>query len=164
MEDTLEHKFIQEINLNMGIAHKVCHLYFEDIVERQDVIQEMLYQLWRSYKGFKGNAKFSTWMYRVCFNTAITCLQKSKKSKNETASLNYYSLIQEAGDEDEERRQLLHELIRNLSVLNKSIILLYLEGIKNDEIADIVGLSANNVSVRLVRIKGELRKLKTKVV
>lgn len=76
MRHLTEDKFIDDINRNIGIIHKICNVYFSDADDRKDAYQEILYQLWRSYPGFKGDAKFSTWMYKVALNTAITWSKK----------------------------------------------------------------------------------------
>lgn len=159
MDDQLEDRFIAQINENMGIAHKVCNIYFQDIQERKDVVQEMFYQLWRSYPRFKGDAKFSTWMYTVCLNTALTYFKKAQRRNNVTVYYNHYQLINESEEDDEEKLVLLHKIIETLSPLNKSITLLYLENLRYDEISAITGLSKTNISVRLVRIKNELKKI-----
>jgi RNA polymerase sigma-70 factor (ECF subfamily) len=148
-----DHKFIQDINQNLGIAHKVCHVYFSGSDEREDVLQEMMYQLWRSYPSFQGQSKFSTWMYRVCLNTALTYLRKAKKHKHATISLEHHQIPDIATGELDEQIKLLFEAIGILSPVNKAIVLLYLEDISYEEIAHITGLSKSNVSVRLVRIK-----------
>src|SRR5689334_21029865 len=79
-------EFLTRINENLGIAHKVARAYFDDGDDRNDIIQEMMYQLWRSYRNFKGNSKFSTWMYSVCLNTALTFRKKSDRQKREALS------------------------------------------------------------------------------
>src|SRR5690606_31553146 len=89
-----EEAFIQQINQNLGIAHSVCGIYFTDEDEKSDLIQEMLYQLWKSYPGFDGRSKFSTWMYRVCLNTALTHLRKERKTKNEPLSQNHNEIAE----------------------------------------------------------------------
>lgn len=164
MADHLDSTFIGHINQNLGIAHKVGRIYFEDDDEREDVLQEMMYQLWRSYPGFDGRSKFSTWMYRVCLNTAITYLRKNKKGKNETLSLEHYQIADTVSEDMEEAITLLLHAIGNLSGLNKAIVLLYLDNISYGEIASVTGLSRSNVGVRLIRIKKELEKqLRTKI-
>jgi RNA polymerase sigma-70 factor (ECF subfamily) len=164
MEDRLEDIFIEQINQNIGIAHKVCNIYFNDLEERADVLQEMLYQLWKGYSNFREQSKFSTWMYTVCFNTAITYFKKNKRSRDTAANYNQYSLVSELDDDYEEKLLLLHKLIEDLSALNKSIILLYMEGVKYEEISAITGLSKTNVSVRLVRIKNQLKIFKQQTI
>ena len=81
MEGTLETKFLEHINENIGIAHKVCNIHFQDAEERADVLQEMLYQLWKSYPGFRQQSNFFTWMYTVCLNTAMTILMIMKTTQ-----------------------------------------------------------------------------------
>lgn len=160
MEEKLEDAFIEQINQNIGIAHKVCNIYFNDSQDREDLIQEMLYQLWKGYPGFQRNAKFSTWMYKVCLNTALTNLKRAKRNRNESISDAHNQIPDEPIAEQEQNIAMLHKMLEKLSPLNKSIVLLYLEDLHYDEISAITGLSRSNVSVRLVRIKNELRKFK----
>lgn len=160
MEDKLEDAFIDQINRNMGIAHKVCNIYFTDSQDREDLIQEMLYQLWKGYPTFQNNSKFSTWMYKVCLNTALTNLKRIKRTRNESISDAHNQIADEPLGEQEGDLAVLYRMLEKLSPLNKSIVLLYLEGLPYDEISAITGLSRSNISVRLVRIKNELRELK----
>src|SRR5690606_9517432 len=141
--------FIQLINQNLGIAHRICGVYFSDHDERKDVIQEMMYQLWKSYPGFTGRSKFSTWMYRVCLNTALTYGRKLGKTKKEPLAP-YHQQIPEEIPAKEESIEELYQAISSLSPLNRAIVLLYLEDLGYEEIAHITGLSKSNVSVRLV--------------
>ncbi len=156
--------FIRQINQNQGIAHKVCRLYFDDPADREDALQEMMYQLWRSYPNFKEQSKFSTWMYSVCLNTALTYKRKSRKQKNESLSHLHYQIADGSQGSGDEPLGLLFEAIARLPPLNKAIVLLYLENNSYEEIAGITGLSRSNVSVRLVRLKKELEtELKKKI-
>jgi RNA polymerase sigma factor (sigma-70 family) len=141
------------INANLGIAHKVCRIYFRDPADREDAMQEMMYQLWRSYGKFDGRSKFSTWMYSVCLNTALTYKRKFKDSEPLSEE---YDLVDEA-DPKEERTEMLMKMIHTLSPINKAIMLLYLEEMSYEEIAEITGLTKSNVSVRIMRTKQELR-------
>ena len=159
MADSLEQEFLDQINENIGIAHKVCNIYFDQKDERSDVIQEMFYQLWKAYPKFRKDSKFSTWMYRVCFNTAITYFKKNKKEMEITEDYYQNNDSSDSNDNYEEKRDSLYKQIENLSPINKSITLLYLDGLKYEEISDITGLSVANVSVRLVRIKTDLKKI-----
>lgn len=164
MADQLDGSFIEHINQNLGIAHKVCRIYFQDVDEREDVLQEMMYQLWRSYPRFDGRSKFSTWMYRVCLNTALTYRRKIKKEKTESLSLLHHQIADQPSGNQEEAITLLFDAIATLSPVNKAIVLLYLENMSYEEIAAITGLTKSNVSVRLVRIKKELEiQLKAKI-
>lgn len=164
MQDYPDKIFIQNINQHLGIAHRIARIYFEKAEEREDIIQEMMYQLWKSYPTFDGHSKFSTWMYSVCLNTALTYQRKSRKNKEINLSISHYQIPDNATGGNEETITLLMEAISNLSELNKAIVLLYLDNLSYDEIASIMGLSRSNVSVRLVRIKKELEtRLKSKI-
>lgn len=163
MAQQLDESFMQQLNQHQGIAHKVCGIYFSDAEEKQDVVQEMLYQLWRSYPGFDGRSKFSTWMYSVCLNTALTYLRKNKNNPKPLSLSQHHQQIPDAPATDQEDdMQQLWEAIAALSQLNKAIVLLYLEDLSYEEIAQITGMSKSNVSVRLVRIKKELEALMKK--
>ncbi|HMJ71310.1 MAG TPA: sigma-70 family RNA polymerase sigma factor [Cyclobacteriaceae bacterium] len=156
--------FLKLINDNLGIAHKVCNIYFRDPDDRNDVIQEMMYQLWRSYDRFDGRSKFSTWMYRVCLNTALTYRKKTDRDKSESLTKGHNQIPAPSPVNKEKPLELLTEAIGTLSPVNKAIILLYLDDMTYEEIASITGLTKSNVSVRLVRIKKELEvKLKEKI-
>jgi RNA polymerase sigma-70 factor (ECF subfamily) len=155
MDKPLNQTFLQQVNQHLGIAHKVARAYFDDKAEREDIIQEMMFQLWRSYANFNGLSKFSTWMYSVCLNTAMTYHRKVNKGAGEYLQEAHLE-IAEKGNPEEEQLALMFQTIATLSPVNKAITLLYLEDLSYDEIARITGVSKANVSVRLVRIKNEL--------
>ena len=156
MADSTDDVFIQQINQNLGIAHKICRVYFSDADDREDVLQEMMYQLYKSYRSFDGRSKFSTWMYSVCLNTALTYRRKGIKQKYEPLTASHDQLANPPVSNKDEEINLLFAAIATLSPLNKAIILLYLEDMSYEEIAEITGLSKSNVGVRLVRIKRDL--------
>ena len=160
MHKEAETSFLANLNQNLGIVHQVCLTYFRrDAMEREDVFQDIMYQLWKSYPQFKGESKFSTWMYRVALNTAITHIRRSTRAPQNaelTDSIASAPHINEHMCRVEEVR-LLHEAIAALSDIDKAIILLHLEDQNYDEIASITGLTKANVSVRLVRIKRALK-------
>lgn len=148
--------FLEQLNPHLAIAHKVARLYCFDTEDQEDLLQEMMYQLWRSFPGFDRRSKFSTWMYRVCLNTGLTYRRKNKRTPHESLS----PLHQQLGEPDtgprEDATAMLYEAIATVSPLNKAIILLYLEDLSYEEITAVTGLTRTNVSVRLVRIKKEL--------
>lgn len=156
MAEAIDAQFIQQINENAGIAHKVCRIYFEDPDERADILQEMMYQLWKSYPRFDGRSKFSTWMYRVCLNTALGWRRKNTSLGRESLSLQHHQIPEPSPEHGDESIRQLFLAINRLSPLNKAIVLLYLDEMSYEEIASITGLTKSNVSVRLVRIKKEL--------
>lgn len=156
MADRVDHAFLAQINAHVGIAHKVCRMYVQDAEEQADLLQEMLYQLWKSYSSFDSRSRFSTWMYRVCLNTALSWHRKTTRINRERLSLKHQQIPEPALEPVEENIQALSRAIGTLSPLNKAIVLLYLEEVSYEEIASITGLTKSNVSVRLVRIKKEL--------
>ena len=152
-------KFINLINNNIGIIHKICNIYFADADDRKDAYQEILYQLWRSYAGFKGDAKFSTWMYKVALNTAITYSKKGSREHNISTLPENWDQVAVSDEQQHvnERMAVLYAAINTLNATDKAITLLYLEDNSYEEIATVTGLSKTNVSVRLVRIKKSLK-------
>ena len=157
MATDIDKAFLTAVNGNLGIAHKVARIYFDDVAAREDIIQEMMYHLWRSFGCFDNRSKFSTWMYRVCLNTALTHFAKSKRLRIERLEPRHQN-IPDVPLSREENLDSLLDAIRKLSKLNRAIVLLYLEDMSYEEIAAVMGLSRANVSVRLFRIRKELEK------
>ncbi|GGK56214.1 MULTISPECIES: RNA polymerase sigma factor [Flavobacteriaceae] len=151
-------EFFQNIKENEGIIYKVARLYADSAEDQKDVYQEIVYQLWKSYPSFKKNSKISTWMYRVALNTAISNLKKEKRKGIQVPIDN--SLLNRMDEIDtvmEEQITLLYAHIKKLSIVEKGIILLHLEGKNYDEIAAITGFTATNIGTRLARIKNKLK-------
>ncbi|TFV95559.1 sigma-70 family RNA polymerase sigma factor [Algoriphagus kandeliae] len=154
----IEKEFIAKIEKHQGILHKVCFVYAKDAADRKDLYQEMVLQLWKSYPNFRGNAAFSTWMYRVALNTAIT---QTKRPKLLTVNTEIPSLLDdvEATMDASEDVKILYRAISQLNKIEKAIILLWLDEKSYEEIAETIGISVKNVSVKLVRIKTKLADL-----
>lgn len=154
-----EEAFVQLIQENEGIIFKITTIYAKEQVDQQDLYQEIVYQLWKSYDRFAGKSKWSTWLYRVALNTAITRKKKNRRTL-ETLPIDQVVLNQIEGKDHilEERIQLLYAHIQQLTALEKGLILLFLEGKKHEEIAQITGLSKTNVGTKLSRIKEKLKK------
>jgi RNA polymerase sigma factor (sigma-70 family) len=150
---------LSQINDHLGIAYKISRIYFDSEEERKDAVQEMMYQLWKSYPSFDNRSKFSTWMYRVCLNTALTFRKKENSRKTEPIREGHYEIPDQRADHKQEESQLLFEAISQLTDVNKAIIFLYLEDQSYDEISEVTGLTKSNVSVRLVRIRKELEQI-----
>jgi RNA polymerase sigma-70 factor (ECF subfamily) len=151
----LEKEFMDHITLNEAMVHKICNIYASSYAERQDLKQEIIYQLWRSFPTFKGKSKFQTWMYRVALNTALYFNRKKKPSSTDLSQM-------EAQEDNidielEEQLKKLYLAIRTLSQIDRAIIFLYLEKNSYEHIGEIVGISDKNVSVRIHRIKEKLR-------
>nr|WP_319997851.1 sigma-70 family RNA polymerase sigma factor [uncultured Draconibacterium sp.] len=157
----MEKEFLHIIQKNQGIIHKVCNIYCDTEDDRSDLFQEIVVQLWKSYPNFRRESKVSTWMYRVALNTAITTFKKSKRRPDQS-SLTYdnFQIEDEKYDtETEENIKVLHKAIQQLTGIEKSIVLLYLENKKYEEIAEITGITQNYVRVKMNRIKKKLKKL-----
>jgi len=155
----LEHKFVTELQDNQNIVHKVCTLYTNDRDSHNDLFQEITIQLWKAYPKFRGESKFSTWMYRVALNTAIT-LYRKRKRRIDTAD--YESIIfkikAEEYDETEELQlKLMYKAVKQLGDVDKALVFLYLEDKNYTEIAETLGISEVNARVKMNRIKTKLR-------
>ncbi len=149
---------MKRIDEHRGILHKVCRMYCEQENDRQDLEQEILIQLWKSYPSFRGDARFSTWMYRVALNVAIQDLRKVKKRKLFILESNEYSDRPDSGTNHSSDDQVarLYQAIRHLDRVDKAIVLLYLEGMDTDGIGQIVGITGNYARVKLTRIRKKL--------
>lgn len=159
MNKELEHKFVTELETNQNIVHKVCSLYTSDQDAHNDLFQEITIQLWKAYPKFRGDSKFSTWMYRVALNTAITLYRKSKRS---VPTQNYDSVIfkikaDEYDATEEQQLKLMYNAIRQLGDIDKALVFLYLEEKDYAEIAETLGISEVNARVKMNRIKNKLR-------
>ncbi len=149
--------FTELIKRHDGIIYKITRFYADDTDSQKDLYQEIVYQLWKGFKTFRGEAKISTWMYRVALNTALVHLKKKKK-RGHRVSLEGVVLKQEEDDPLlEERLKILYTKIKDLGDVERGIIFLFLEGKKYKEIAAITGLSSNNVGTRMARIKEKLK-------
>ena len=142
---------------HMGIIYKICRLYARG-ADQEDLKQEIIFQLWRSYPGYRGRSKFQTWMYRVALNTAMLGL-RAQKMKYTGLTDRELGIADDPFEhrEEEARIEHLYKQIYELKDLDKTIIFLYLEECSYEEIAEIIGISVSNVSVRLTRIREKLR-------
>lgn len=153
-------QFVQLIEEHSRIIYKISGAYTKTTHDREDLISEILLQLWRTSNNFEGNCKVSTWVYRVALNTAMNFRRKQKNetlfSPTDFGKANQFRQIIEA--EPSEELDILYQCIDELDDLNKAIILLYLDGNSHDEIAEISGISKSNVGTRIGRIKEQLKK------
>ncbi len=159
MNKDLEHKFVTELQDNQNIVHKVCTLYTNDRDSHNDLFQEITIQLWKAYPKFRGEAKFSTWMYRVALNTAITLYRKNKKRLD---TVDYDSVIfkikaDEYDETEEVQLKLMYTAVKQLGDVDKALVFLYLEDKNYTEIADTLGITEVNARVKMNRIKTKLR-------
>lgn len=156
----MEKEFLQIIKRNQGIIHKVCNIYCDDQDDRNDLFQEIVAQLWKSFPSFREESKFSTWMYRVTLNTAITSFKKTKRrpDQNRLTYENFQVKDENYDTETEDEIRNLHWAVAQLTGIEKSIVLLFLENKKYEEIAEITGITQNYVRVKMNRIKKKLKK------
>ena len=138
------------------IIYKVCSFYVSPKVAMEDLYQEVVTNLWRGYSGFKGESAPSTWIYRIALNTCVSYMRKENRAQRSAAAQTPLEAHLEP-DGGEDRVALLYRLISTLSAIDKAVILLWLEEKSYAEIAEITGLTATNVGVRLNRIKNRLK-------
>ena len=152
----MKEKFIKSISEHQKIIFKVCKLYRDNLEDQEDLFQEIVYQLWKSYPKFKGESKIGTWMYRIAFNTAIVRFRKKSISVTsyDTIPEKIHPTQESTYPENEER---IFKLLQKLNDIEKSIITLYLEDYSYKEIASIIGISESNVGVKISRIKIKLK-------
>lgn len=149
--------FLATIQQHQGILHKLCRLYRDSPEDREDLFQEMIYQLWKSFPSFEGNAKISTWIYRIALNTALAGFRKR------SIPVTYTDTFPEIPTAPENNTTLqqdqLFAALKQLSDADKAIIALYLEEMSYQEIAGIIGIDENYVGVKLNRIKTRIKNI-----
>ncbi len=153
-----ETAFTRLLREHRGTIYTVCYMFSNDQDEVADLFQETSINLWRGFHSFEGRSDIRSWIYRVALNTCISFDRKKKRQKTVplTMDINLFE------DDSQENRQtkLLHDRINRLQPFDRAIILLWLEAMPYDEIAEIVGISTKNVSVKLARIREQLKKMK----
>lgn len=157
----LEKKFISLLEENQNIAHKICKMYTYDADAHKDLFQEITIQLWKAYPKFREESKFSTWMYRVALNTAIT-LYRKKKRKIHTLpweSLDFKISAEGYDSTLDDNLKLMYSAIKELNDIDKALVLLYLEDKPYSEISETLGISEVNARVKMNRVKTKLKKI-----
>ncbi len=137
-------------------------MYADMLQAREDLFQEVLLNAWKGIENFRGDAKFSTWLYRVALNTAITYFRKESRNPVIIQVPEFNSSIQDLSYQKDERLTAIHQAINKLSRVDKALVLLYLEDYSHTEIGEMLGISANNVAVKLSRLKTKLKEEATK--
>lgn len=156
--DNPDSTFEKLIVSHQDMIHMVCNIYGQTATDREDLFQEITIQLWKSFSTFEHKSKFSTWLYRVALNTAITQKRKEKRTPPSTSLSETEMCIPNVvgTDTDEEDMQALRSAIRRLNAIDRAIIFLYLEEKSYQEIAEIIGITSKYVGVKIVRIKAKL--------
>ena len=152
----IDKQFTSLITKHQKIIYKVCNLYMDSKTDRQDLYQEICLQAWKSYNSFRGEAQFSTWLYRVALNTAITFLKKDKKQIQTTYS-EVLPDIKNDEDDIEEKFKAMYKAINSLNNIDKALVMLYLEDFSYIEIGETLGITSNNVAVKMNRLKIKLK-------
>jgi RNA polymerase sigma factor (sigma-70 family) len=154
MEKELAHKFTRELSQCRGIVAKICRIYGADADDRNDLQQDILLNAWSSYPRFRGEAKFSTWLYRVALNTAIG---RTRRKQVPTDPLPLRDVMPDLESDKIAQLELLNQLMKRLTDQEKALVALYLDELSYQEMAEITGLTENNVGVKLNRIKIKLK-------
>ena len=152
-----EQEFAQLVRENKSTIYTVCYMFSNDQDEVNDLFQEVLINLWRGIDSFKGDAKVTSWIYRVSLNTCISADRKKKHQPTVPLSMDINLFEDDAADA--RQIQMLYSRVHRLRPFDRAIVLLWLEGIPYDEIGAITGISAKNVGVRLTRIRLELKNM-----
>jgi RNA polymerase sigma-70 factor (ECF subfamily) len=160
-DSELKEQFLDVFEKNIGIIIKIARAYTKTVQDKEDLINDIALELWKSFGRFKGDSKISTWIYRVALNTSMNFERKRKNERlsfpgdlMQTSNLNW--LIEQT---DTSQFDILYQCIDELSELDKAIILLYLDGNSHNEISNISGVSKTNVGTRIGRIKEQIKNL-----
>ena len=153
-----EREFARIVKENKRRIYTVCYMFSDDKDEIDDLFQEVLINIWRGLESFKGDKYLGTWVWKVSLNT---CINASRRKQREVRKIPLDVNINLYEDVDAESMQIrqLHDRIGQLGYIDRSLVLLWLENLSYDEIGAILGISANNVAVRLVRVKDKLKKM-----
>ncbi len=159
MWDKSEKKFEQILEKNKHKIYRICKIYAVSPIEPQDLFQEVVFQIWKSYATFKGNSNISTWIYKIALNVCLRSKMKLEKNNNKMIRLESIQFlpvknIPEEGEQ--EKYQYLRDCISTLNEGDKSIVVLYLEDLSYREIASITGLTENHIAVKMKRIRKRL--------
>jgi RNA polymerase sigma factor (sigma-70 family) len=156
----LKEDFLKLIEANQGIIFKVCNMYCSNQEDKEDLFQDILMNLWRSFPNYKQEAKISTWMYRIALNIAITRLRKETR-RQPLEALGDEALQISSADANylDEQSALMYQAIKQLSEIERAITMLYLENCSYKEMAEVTGLSESNIGFKLNQIKAKLKML-----
>lgn len=153
-----EKEFEQIVKKHKSTIYTVCYMFSKDEDEVNDLFQETLLNLWKGFDGFRGDAAVSSWIWKVALNTCIS-FDRKKKRQGKKIPLEMAGNLFTDEDDDSQQIRMLYQRINQLNLVDRAIVLLWLENLSYDEIAAIVGISVKNVSVKLVRIKQQLIKM-----
>lgn len=161
-DDRTKEQFLDILEKNIGILIKLSRVYTKVAQDRDDLINDITLELWKSFESFNGDSKISTWIYRVAINTSMNYKRKKRNdllfvSLNDFKKEDVFPWLAEQDNSSE--LEILYNCIDELNEINKAIILLYLDGNSHDEISEIMGISKTNVGTRIGRIKKQIKSL-----
>lgn len=156
-----EKEFLEKIEQHKGIIYKISKMYMDNSEDRDDLFQEIIFQVWKAFPKFRGESEFSTWLYRIALNTAIVFLKSEKKRNfiNNSDSTNYKIEQDEYDLEKEEKLSKMYSAINQLNAIDKAFIFYYLEDFSGKKIAEQMGISEGNVRVKMNRAKNKLKEI-----
>ena len=152
----LEKEFLDMVRQYNRIIYKVSSFYIDDKTGLEDMYQEIVLNLWKSYPSFRGESAHSTWIYRVALNT---CVSYYRKEKIRPSFVDMTNIVEEGDSEQTDVVKELYALINRLGKMERALVLLYLEDLPQKEIAEIMGISVTNVSTKMARIKEKLKQM-----
>jgi len=156
-----EKDFLDVLRQHERMIHKICHVYASDISTKEDLFQEIILQLWKSFNGFRNESKIGTWMYRIALNTALTHYRRGKsKVPLSFIGFEFKDVIDKNDSSDQkENIDLLYSAISNLNEVEKAIVMLYLDDKSYEEMEEVLGISQGTLRVKMNRIKEKLRQI-----
>ena len=157
--DNNQLEFTKMVKKYQSAIYSVCLMYGNDAEETNDLMQEALIRLWKGFDSFRGESEMKTWVWRVTMNSCINQDIK-KKRRNETHSIDLGNLLRVEAEEDSKQLKILYDRIHRLPPFDRALVLLWLDGTPYEDIGNIIGISTKNVSVKLMRIKEQLKKMK----
>ena len=160
MKAEQQQEFIKQLNENQRVIHKICKIYMDNPSDHEDLFQEIVIQLWKAYPNFRGEAKFSTWAYRIGLNTTLALFRKRKRDVP-VDSMEILPEIKIAEENDDQTAQIqaMYDAIHQLSDVEKALIMMYLDDKPYREISEILGITEGNARVKMNRAKEKLKTL-----
>ncbi|MCT3727321.1 sigma-70 family RNA polymerase sigma factor [Elizabethkingia anophelis] len=154
-----EKEFLEKIEKHKGMIFKISKMYLENQEDCEDMFQEIILQLWKSYQAFEGKSQFSTWLYRVSLNTAITFLKRDKKRTDKNELHENIDIEDEQNTDKELQTEFLYKAVQELNPIEKALIFLFLEGQNHKQISENMGITEVNARVKLNRTKEKLQQI-----
>ena len=154
----IEQEFTKVVREHKGTIYTVCYMFSKDEDEVADLFQEILINIWKGFEKFRGDSSMRIWIWRISFNTCVS-YEKKKSRRGSTIPLSLSINLFDDSDEETRQIKMLQKRIRQLGPFDRAIVLLWLDDLSYAEIGEIVGISEKNVSVRLVRIREQLKKM-----